>query len=89
MDRIHFIEHAVERLDDEAFAAFLMWFDHYADTRWAGRRPDEGVPANAYAFARSVAHSVANSVAHSVSNSPLCVCVPQFSAWSARAALEE
>jgi hypothetical protein len=85
MDRIHFIEHAVERLDDEAFAAFLTWFDHYADTRWAGRCRDPGVPAMGYAGA----HSVANSVANSVAMSPSMICEPQLAAWSARAALEE
>lgn len=37
MDRIHFIEQQVERLDDQAFAAFLAWFDRYADLRWAGQ----------------------------------------------------
>jgi hypothetical protein len=81
MDRIHFIEHAVERLDDEAFAAFLTWFDHYADTRWAGRHRDSGVAAMGYA--------VADSVTNSVAMSPAMICEPQLAAWSAHAALEE
>jgi hypothetical protein len=41
MDRIHFIEQQVERLDDQAFAAFLAWFDRHADLRWAGRWTDD------------------------------------------------
>ncbi|HEV8500802.1 MAG TPA: hypothetical protein VGR63_04445 [Casimicrobiaceae bacterium] len=41
-DRIHFIARQVERLDDHAFAAFLAWFDQYADLRWAGRFAADG-----------------------------------------------
>ena len=94
MDRIHFIEHAIERLDDEAFAAFLMWFDRYADLRWAGRWADDGMSTPSHVISHAVrqggAPPFAPAVAHSVASTPTRVCEPQLSAWSARAAaLEE
>jgi len=78
MDRIHFIEQQVERLDDQAFAAFLAWFDRHADLRWAGRWTDDrfgvartpaacitdGADSNGAAGAGRSGPSFAYSVAH-------------------------
>jgi hypothetical protein len=46
-DRFQFIARQVERLDDRAFAAFLAWFDQYADLRWAGRCAADGAALSA------------------------------------------
>jgi hypothetical protein len=93
MDRIHFIEHAIERLDDEAFAAFLTWFDHYADMRWAGRcaEADMSMVSRAASCAGAGAswRAGAHAAAHAVAQVPSRVCEPPPATWSTRAALEE
>ena len=68
-DRIHFIARQVERLDDHAFAAFLAWFDQYADLRWAGRCAADGTALSAPVAAtpRSVASAAIGNLIHPAS----------------------
>ncbi|HEY7904372.1 MAG TPA: hypothetical protein VIH36_13020 [Casimicrobiaceae bacterium] len=67
-DRIHFIARLVERLDDHAFAAFLAWFDQYADLRWAGRCAADGAalpaPAAATPWPTASESAVAGNLVH-------------------------
>ena len=76
MDRTYFLTQQVERLDDQAFAAFLAWFDRYADLRWAGRLAAED--AGAGAGGMSVACIARNAGHDRIAGMPSrMVCEPQ------------
>jgi hypothetical protein len=85
MDRTYFLTQQVERLDDQAFAAFLAWFDRYADLRWAGRSAAED--AGAAAGGMSVACIARNAGYERIAAMPersRMVCEPQAAAWLAQ-----
>lgn len=98
MDRIHFIARQVERLDDQAFATLLAWFDRYADLRWAGRIAPDHAGSGAVAIAcMAPSHpggpaAGCDRIGHlRIGNlrigqqTPRMACEPQVAAWLAHA----
>jgi hypothetical protein len=88
MDRTYFIAQQVERLDDQAFATFLAWFDRYADLRWAGRMAPEQAGSGAMAIAcmAPAAATAHRQIGHAA---PRMACEPQIAAWLAHAVQRE
>ena len=85
MDRIHFIAQQVERLDDQAFAAFLAWFDRHADLRWAGQAwPAEDAECRRERDDRRLHGAQLPATTASRGASPRRVCEPQAAAWLAQ-----